>query len=127
MNKFITTLLSIFLILFSIYILPIKEIQTAFSSGDAEKIMAMAAPKILISINGKKGVYSPSQGTQVLEVFFKKQPPKSFNIQYKGEHSGVNSFALGTYISTHKQSFQVSIKFKKTSNKNQITTLTIDK
>lgn len=126
MNNFITTLLSIYLILFTVYAMPLKELENAFNHGDAEKIVNLATPKLLININGKKGVYSSSQGTQVLENFFTKNPPKSFSVRYKGENKGENSFAMGAYISTNGRTFQVSAKFKKSEKLNLLVSLSIN-
>lgn len=125
MNQFITTLLSIYFILFTVYTLPLKELESAFNNGDSEKIVNLASPKVLINIDGKKGVYSHLQGEQVLEKFFKSNPPKQFSVKYKGENDGLNSFAIGVYQSTNSTSFQVSIKFKKQANLNQLVSLTI--
>tara|TARA_B100000508_G_scaffold60116_1_gene46748 strand:+ start:27654 stop:27980 length:327 start_codon:yes stop_codon:yes gene_type:complete len=91
--------------------IPFDDIEKAFETSNAEKIMSLGKSKVLISIDGKEGVYSKSQGTQVLKNFFKKHPPKSFDFDFKGKESGATSFAVGKYYSD--KVFRVSIKMKK--------------
>jgi hypothetical protein len=123
MNYIITSILSIFFVLNSIFSIPFKDVETAFTQGDAAKIISFGTTKMLISIEGKEGVYSKSQGTQVLSSFFKANPPRSFSFSFKGKDEGASSFAVGDYQSTKK--FRISIKFKKIQNQHQIESLTI--
>lgn len=123
MNYIITSLLSIFFVLNSILLIPFKEVETAFTQGNAAKVVSYGTTKMLISIDGKEGVYSKSQGTQVLSSFFKSNPPKSFTFSFKGKDEGASSFAVGEYQSVKK--YRVSIKFKKIQSQHQIESLTI--
>ena len=123
MNFFITSFLSIFFILNSILSIPFKEVGDAFSKGDATQIVNFGTTKMLISIDGKEGVYSKSQGAQILSNFFKSNPPESFSFDFKGKEEGASSFAVGYYHS--KQKFRVSIKFKNVKEQYLIESLTI--
>ena len=107
----------------SIFSIPFKEVENAFIEGDAAKVVSFGTTKMLISIDGKEGVYSKSQGTQVLTNFFKSNPPKSFSFSFKGKDEGASSFAVGDYQSVKK--YRVSIKFKKIQDQHQIESLTI--
>lgn len=124
MKYLITTIFGIILLIASILGVPFEEVEGAFTKGDAAKIMALGTPKILISINGVEGVYSKSQGTQVLDAFFKENPPKEFSFKFRGKEEGATSFAVGQYVS--EESYRVSIKFKKTKSTHQIESLTIN-
>jgi hypothetical protein len=123
MNYIITSILSIFFVLNSIFSIPFKDVETAFTQGDAAKIISFGTTKMLISIEGKEGVYSKSQGTQVLSSFFKANPPRCFSFSFKRKDEWASSFAVGDYQSTKK--FRISIKFKKIQNQHQIESLTI--
>lgn len=123
MNFFITSFLSVFFVLHSILSIPFKEVDAAFSKGDATEIVNHGTTKMLISIDGKEGVYSKSQGAQILNNFFKTNPPDSFSFDFKGEEKGASSFAVGYYQS--KQKFRVSIKFKNVKEQYLIESLTI--
>ncbi|MEX1191891.1 MAG: DUF4783 domain-containing protein [Brumimicrobium sp.] len=125
MSYLITYILSIVLTVSSILSIPFSELETAFSKGDAEKVMSYGKSKVLISINNKEGVYSQSQGTQVLKSFFKDYPPKSFNFDFKGKEDGSNSFAIGNYKSS--VGFRVSVKFKKDGKDYLVESITIGK
>ncbi|HLV41710.1 MAG TPA: DUF4783 domain-containing protein [Brumimicrobium sp.] len=123
MNYIITSILSVFFMLMSILSVPFNELENAFSKGDATRVINYGTAKMLISIEGKEGVYSRSQGTQVLSSFFKSNPPKSFSFSFKGKDEGASTFAVGDYQSNKK--YRVSIKFKKIQNEHQIESLTI--
>lgn len=123
MNYIITSILSLFFALGSILTIPYQEVELAFSQGNASKIMNLGTTKILISIEGNEGVYSKSQGTQVLNNFFKNNPPKSFSFGFKGDDSGASTFAMGEYHSG--KVYRVSIKFKKVNTEHHIESITI--
>lgn len=125
MNYIITTILSLYILFSSSFNVPFKDVEAAFVSGDAAKIVNMGTQKILISIEGKEGIYSKSQGTQVMSSFFKGNPPKSFKFSFKGKEENNASFAVGNYQS--KDNFRVSIKFKKEDSNYRIESITIVK
>lgn len=126
MSYLITYILSLAFALSSILSIPFKELESAFEKGDAEKVMSFGKTKTLISIDSKEGVYSKSQGTQVLKGFFKDNPPKSFSFDFKGKESGSSSFAVGLY-KTEKTDFRVSFKFQKEGKDYLIESITIGK
>lgn len=123
MNFLITSFLSVFFVLHSILSIPFKEVEDAFSKGESTQIVSLGTTKMLISINGKEGVYSKSQGAQILANFFKSNPPESFSFDFKGQDKGASSFAVGYYHSKNK--FRVSIKFKNVKDQYLIESLTI--
>lgn len=122
MNYIITSILSLFFVLNTILSIPFEEVETAFANGEAKKIMNLGTTKVLISIEGEEGIYSKSQGTQILEEFFKKNPPQSFLFNFKGKDKGASSFAVAEYQS--KRLFRVSFKFKKVNNNHLIESIT---
>ena len=123
MNILITSILSLFIAIASIMSIPFDDIEKAFESGDADKIMNLGKSKVLISIEGNEGVYSKSQGALVLKNFFKKHAPKSFDFDFKGKESGATSFAVGKYYSD--KVFRVSIKMKKQNEEFAIESIAI--
>lgn len=123
MNYIITSIFSLFFALSTFFSIPYQEVEKAFSQGNASKIMNLGTTKMLISIEGSEGIYSKSQGTQVLNNFFKSNPPKSFSFSFKGKESGASTFAMGEYHS--KSIHRVSIKFKKVNTQHQIESITI--
>jgi hypothetical protein len=124
MSYLITYILSLAFALSSILSIPFNDLETAFLKGDAEKVVSYGKTKMLISIESKEGVYSKSQGTQVIKSFFKDYPPKSFSFDFKGKESGSNSFAVGIYKSA-KGDFRISVKFQKEGGEYLIESITI--
>ncbi|RFC53298.1 DUF4783 domain-containing protein [Brumimicrobium aurantiacum] len=125
MNYFITTIIGLFLTLNSILTIPYSKVESAFSKGNATEIMNLGTAKTLISIEGNEGVYSKSQGTQILASFFKENPPKSFSFNFKGKESGASTFAIGKYVSSKE--YKVSIKFKNLKSSHRIESITISR
>ena len=123
MNYIFTTVLGLLFSISSILNIPYQTIDEAFSKGDASKIMSLGAAKTLISIQGKEGIYSKSQATQILGNFFKANPPKSFSFSFKGKGGKASTFAVGEYVSNRK--FRVSLKFKNINNTYRIESITI--
>lgn len=126
MSYIITYILSLALAISSILSVPFNDLQSAFEKGDADKIMSYAKEKVLISIDTKEGVYSKSQGTQVLKSFFKDYPPSDFTFDFKGKESGSNSYAVGKYNSS-KDFFRVSVKFQKDGEEYLVESISIIK
>jgi hypothetical protein len=123
MNIIFTSLLSILFALNTFLSIPFQEVKSAFEQGNADKIIALGTTKMLISIKGKEGVYSKSQGKQVLKGFFTDYPPQSFSFRFRGEDKGTSSFAVGDYSSSIP--FRISLKFKKSGNNHLIESVTI--
>lgn len=123
MNCILTSIFSLFFALSTFFSIPYQELESAFTQGNAGEIMNLGTTKVLISIDGSEGVYSKSQGTQVLSNFFKNNPPKSFSFSFKGKDSGASTFAMGEYHSN--RIYRVSIKFKNINTKHQIESITI--
>lgn len=127
MNYLVYLLVTISLSLSSVLVIPFSEIETAFQSGNSAKIMELSKSKLIINLDGKEGVYSQSQGNQVLKTFFKTNPPKSFVYTFKGTEKKLGSYALGVYSSINSNSFKVSLKFLKEGDVYKIESLTINK
>ena len=106
--------------------IPYSTLEKAFSSNDANAIVAVGKDKILLNILGKEGAYSKSQAGLVLKDFFTKKPGNTFKFIFKGKESSEGSFAIGTYDSKG-ESFRVTIHFKKEGSDFKIESLTIEK
>jgi hypothetical protein len=106
--------------------IPYSSLEKAFSSNDANAIVAVGKEKILLNILGKEGAYSKSQAGLVIKDFFTKKPGNAFKFIFKGKESSEGSFAIGTYESKG-ESFRVTIHFKKEGSDFKIESLTIEK
>lgn len=125
MNYLVYLLVTISLSLSSTLFIPFSAIETAFYSSDSAKIMELSKSKLIINLEGKEGVFSQSQGSQILKTFFKSNPPKSFIYTFKGTEIKLGSYALGVYTSSNSSSFKVSLKFLKEGDVYKMESLTI--
>jgi len=105
--------------------IPYATIETAFSSGDATKIVSYGKDRIILNVVDKEGAYSQSQAAQVLKEFFTKKPG-SFKFTFKGKETDEGAFAIGTYTSK-SESFRVTIKWKKAGSEFKIESIAIEK
>ena len=126
MNYIFTVIIASFLGWAGIVSLPFDELEKSISSGDAEKVMSFCGEKVLITLDKKEGVYSRSQGAQILKSFFQSNPVDSFRFTFKGKEQGTSTFAVGTYMSKTTK-FRVSIKFILQKEDYLIEAITIEK
>jgi hypothetical protein len=126
MSYFVSFLVTIVLSFNSILFIPFSEVEEAFQSGDAAKIMELSKSKVIITMDGKEAVYSQSQGAQILKTFFKSYPPKAFQFTFKGTEKNKDSFALGKYTSV-TDSFKISLKFIKEKDLYKIESISFQK
>lgn len=124
MSYFFTFLISISLGFSTLLVVPFETISKAFEEGDSKKIMQYSGEKTLIKIGEKEGVYGKSQGIQVLEKFFKENPPEKFKFNFKGKSKGNSQYASGTYTSS--KNFRVGLKFKIVEEDFHIEAITIE-
>lgn len=125
MNYFFISIISLFTALLSIIAIPYNELEDAFLKGDGAKITSYVEKKVLISINGEEGIYSNTQATQVLNTFFKNNPPDNFKFTYLGKEDGASSFAIGE-LETQEGNFRISMKFKRGKEKHNLESLKIE-
>ncbi len=102
---------------------PFAAVETAFSSGDASKIVSLSADKVLLNVVDKEGVYAHAQATQILKDFFTKKPVSSFKFSYKNGN-GTTANAIGTYVSKG-ENYRVTIKWSKEGTDFKIESITV--
>lgn len=125
MNQTVIYIFSFFIFILSFVSVSFEEIESAFSNGDAAKIMKYSNKRILINIDGEEGIYSSTQATQVLNIFFKNHPPSHFRFTFKGKKEEISTFAIGEYQSGNSL-FRVSLKLKSSNNSHFIESIKIE-
>lgn len=96
-----------------------KIISTSFKIGNSELLASCLNKEIELIIDGDKIEFQhlPSlQAKNILNSFFKKNPPVSFNYVYQGNTNKELKYCIGSYRSKN-QDFFVYMLIKK--NKNQ--------
>ncbi len=126
MNSIVAFVIAAIVSLSTFLSVPFDELEKGFAEGDATSILDSCGEKIIITIDKKEGVYSKTQATHVLKTFFTNYPPKTFVFVYKKKEQGVNSFAVGNYISD-KEQFKISLRMKLLKSTHRIESITIDK
>jgi hypothetical protein len=101
-------------------------IESAFASGDANKIVSYGKDNMILNVGDKEGAYAQSQAAQVLKEFFTKKPASSFKFTFKGEKTNEGTFAIGNYQSKG-EAFRVTIKWKKIGTEFRIESIAIEK
>jgi hypothetical protein len=121
-----TILTAIMLNLYAVADIPYAALETAFTTGDAAKIVAQGKDKMIINIADKEGVYSQSQASQVLKNFFTQNPGATFRFTFKGKETEEGAFAIGTYTAK-SGAFRVTVKWKKLGADYRIESVGIEK
>lgn len=104
---------------------PYASVESAFQSGDANRIIGYGKPKLLLNIQGIQSAYSPAQANQVLKDFFQKKPVTNFRFTYKGTTDD-GATAIGTYNSK-SENFRVTVRWSKTGSDYFIESIAIEK
>lgn len=118
MNKILPTFFYLVMMVFTIFpkndspfLLQIDDISSYFSSGSSKDLAKFFDNGIELNINGDHGEFSKIQAELVLRDFFKKHPPKDFQIIHKGGVENQIQYYIGNYKSINSQ-FRILIKIK---------------
>ena len=72
------------------------RVATAFTSGDAERLLTPAADRVEVSLFGTRTFYSSAQAFYVLDDFFDTHPPARFEVEDVTE-TGESCFLRGRF------------------------------
>lgn len=102
-----------------------RDIAIAFKVGTAKELARFFNDNLELTIEGKEDVYSKSQAERIVDDFFTKYPPKSFEFIHEGGKSDAQ-YAIGKLI-TFNGNFRVYMYLKKGNGKLLIHRLRIEK
>jgi len=97
----------------------------AFQNGDADALAPHFNERFQLILLGVDHRISQSQAKEIMRSFFKKYPPVSFEIMFKGDKKDSN-FAVGR-LKTKTETFRVNLFFKKVGDHNLLHLLEIEK
>jgi hypothetical protein len=103
---------------------PEKMIR-AFQSGDADALAPHFNERFQLTLLGVDHRISQSQAKEIMRDFFKKYPPVTFEIMFKGDKKDSN-FAVGR-LKTKTEVFRINLFFKKVGEQNLLHLLEIEK
>jgi hypothetical protein len=72
----------------------VTRVATAFTDGDAQRLLTPAADRVEVSLFGTRTFYSSAQAFYVLEDFFDTHPPTGFEVDDVTE-TGESCFLRG--------------------------------
>jgi len=126
MGLLYTLLTALLMQFYAVTDIPYTSVESAFTSGDAARIVSFGKEMMILNVCEKEGAYSQSQASQVLKDFFTRKPASSFKFSFKGKETEEGTFAIGTYVSKG-ESFRVTIKWKKIGADYKIESISIEK
>lgn len=95
------------------------DISAAIKSGNATELSKLFNATIDVTLPGNSNSYSKSQAEIIVKDFFKKFPPKNFNIIHQGVSADGSQYSIGKYESA-SQSFRTYFLLKKFGEKSLI-------
>ncbi len=103
---------------------PSKLVQ-AFQAGDADAMAPFFNERFQLTLLGVDHRVSQAQAKEIVRDFFKKYPPSSFEIMFKGDKKDSN-FAVGK-LKSKTETFRVNLFFKKVGEESLLHLLEIEK
>lgn len=100
-------------------------ITEAFVKGDAKQLAEYFHDNLEMKILKEEYVTSKNQASRIMQDFFKKNQPVSFQLEYEGTKQDAR-YGLGTLV-TRKGSFSINLYFLEGSNRKIIYSLRIEK
>ena len=101
------------------------DIAVAFKVGTARELARYFNENLELSVAGKEDVYSSSQAERIMDDFFTKYVPKSFELIHQGGKEDAQ-YGIGKLV-TFNGNFRVYMLLKKTDGKLLIHQLRIEK
>ncbi len=102
-----------------------SDINTAFSTGNADLLSGHFNSRIKLSIFDKEYDPSQTQAKEIMRGFFRDNPPVSFVMKFESEKKD-SKFIIGD-LKTSTGNYRVNIFFKKFDGKDLIHLLKIEK
>ncbi|MGM0497559.1 MAG: DUF4783 domain-containing protein [Bacteroidota bacterium] len=100
------------------------DIAIAFKVGTSKELARFFNDNLELSVAGKEDIYSKSQAERIVDDFFSKYPPKSFEFIHEGGKSDAQ-YAIGKLV-TFNGNFRVYMLLKKEKGKLLIHQLRIE-
>jgi len=127
-NSILLRLLLVFIAVFTVnqaFAQIPDEIMLSLKSGNAKVLASYFNQNVELVILENDNVYSKAQAEQIVNNFFTKFQPEKFNIIHQGGKEGAQ-YVIGNLI-TKQDTFRVYFFLKKTSGKDIIHQLRIEK
>ncbi len=104
----------------------VAKISNALNTGNVAELCKHFNNTIDLSLPDLEGSYSDKQAEQLLNVFFKNHPVKSFKMDHQGNSNDGSRYMIGTLKTTTGKSFRVYSLIKKRADKDLIQQLQLE-
>jgi len=88
------------------------KLKTLFEQANTKNFSPYMAPMIAFELPNEKGVFGQKQGIFLLEKFFEKYPPVSFDFFHDDKLANYSIFYIGIYKSKQNNRFRVTLFIK---------------
>lgn len=78
----------------------VQQIQHALKQGSSKEITRFMASTVEIKLNENRGNFSKNQAEIILRDFFKKFPPRNFEVVHQSESTEKITYLIGNYQSS---------------------------
>lgn len=118
MKKIILSAAGLFILLFTCAAKPdiLDDIAVAIRSGEARSVAKYFANSVDLTISNQEDVYSKTQAERILMDFFAKNPPRSFQLNHKGESKEGAQYAIGSLITNSGTNYRTYFYIKTQGN-----------
>ena len=107
----ILTLLVLPFVVFTVIAQDFNQISMAIQTGNSRELAKMLDKTVEITIVNHESTYSKAQAEMVLENFFEKNKPQSFQIVHKGASNEGSKYGIGKLV-TQNGTFRTYIYAK---------------
>ena len=104
----------------------VKSVSHALNAGDVRALSPYFNATIDLTLPDNDGTYSNKQAEQLLKVFFRENPVKSFTLDHHGNSNDGSQYLIGTLFCTSGTVFRVYSLIKKQGENNLIHQLQIE-
>ncbi len=87
----------------------VAGVEAALAQGDADRLTALCAERVEVTMNGATTAYSQAQVRYVLGSFFEQNPPRAFHFEHHLTSDGNAAFASGLF-ETVGRDYQVMVR-----------------
>ncbi len=104
----------------------VAKVSNALNTCNVAELCKHFNNTIDLSLVDLEGSYSDKQAEQLLKVFFKSHPVKSFKMDHQGNSNDGSRYMIGTLKSTLGKSFRVYSLIKKRADEDLIQQLQLE-
>ncbi len=92
------------------------KITQSIQSGNASTLAVHFNVSIDLTLPDYEGTYSKKQAEQIVKIFFKNHPVKSYTVEHSGNSNDGSCYMIGSHKTTTNKIFRVYILIKNRNN-----------